>query len=49
MLSFIPTDNVVSWGRMQKCMLITDLANRKRVLAPITWAEELMIAVLGVD
>jgi len=40
-------DNVVSWGRMQKCMLTTGWANTKRVLAPTTWAEELVIAVLG--
>lgn len=41
-------DNVVSWGGTQKCMLINGWANKKRVLAPITWAEELVMAVLGV-
>ena len=35
-------DNIVSWGRMQNCMLITGWANRKRVLAPTTWAKELV-------
>ena len=41
-------DNIVSWGRTQKCMLITGWAIQKRVLAPTAWAEELVTAVFGV-
>lgn len=48
LLSFIPKDNVVSQVGMQKYMPITGWANRKRVLAPNTWAEDLMMAVWGV-
>lgn len=48
LLSFVPKDNIVSWSGIQKYMPITGWTNRRRVLAPNTWAEELMMALWGV-
>lgn len=47
-LSFIPKENIVSWAEMQKYMPITGWTNRRRILAPSTWAGELMMAEWGV-